>query len=107
MSVWDRISALFQYSDSTESDSRDTAGNSADHQELFGLERNGGDSHIDDKDSDAGSAVFEYESERDEDDQDGVTRWLALESSDEWQKQKPKYTLVRYFTKYARFTLRK
>jgi hypothetical protein len=97
MSLWSRVSALFHYSDNTESDGRDTAVNSADQEVIFDFGRNGGDSHINDSNSDAGSAVFHYESEHDEDEQDEVTEWLALENSSEWQKEKPTYTLVRYF----------
>jgi hypothetical protein len=96
MSLWGLFSSLW-----SKPDGCDTAGYSSDSQIVFNLERNGGDSHINDKDSDDGSAVFEYKNEQDEDDHDGVSEWLALESSDEWQKEKPKYTLVRYFTKYV------
>lgn len=38
-------------------------------------------------------------------DKDEVDRWLANEASDEWQRVQPKYTLVRYGSKYASFSL--
>ena len=36
---------------------------------------------------------------------DEVDRWLANEASDEWQRVQPKYTLLRYGSKYASFSL--
>ena len=115
--LWSKLSAIFYGEQSSIAD------------ESF--DRNGGDSHIDDRSS-AGPVVIqdtddneECEEDLDErsggsgaaatsageveeedfDDQDRVYRWLTNEASDEWQRLQPKYTLVKYVRMYAMFTM--